>query len=501
MFDDDYGYLTVRGARVLAFFVLNQRTSLWLSEHSHTSLSQGRGNRPNGARFMSGFFKSKSVTLIRMLGLMVTILFFAIFAQLSDLKIAVNAQAFTLPCTITTTGNAWDGVVTFGLLHYNSTAPSTVIESYLVNMKTDGTILNLRRANDSSGDYFEVKYVNQSTILFEGEAGLATHFWNLDTNQTVDFPNVRGYHHDICYNPLNGNFLVLRNYFKNVSGVPVLFDYLEIDTPSGIAVWNWDESSYFPLSWQSKFNETVAYNNGTALDFTHCNSIMWDYQENVTYMNARHLDTFFKINMTNGNVIWGCGKHGNFTLLDANGRVVSSLWYHSHSVQEIAPNYWMMFDNDYNNETNPTNYRSRMLIISLNETSMIAREVWSWAAPTSYYTYFFGKADVLPNGNRLGTFGSYMRPTDNTTGAIIVEVTPQGQVVRTWTFPRYWAIYRVIPGGQVADSFGIYQEPAVIPEFSSVLIVAAATTITTAAVVMLKFENRGKHLSRKKSKY
>jgi len=435
----------------------------------------------------------------------VSILWFLVasflFVQPYGLSLSASSS-FTLPATITTTPGTspWNGNLTFGLLHYDSNTSNGVLGSYLINMQTDGTILNLRQANDSAGDYFEVKYISANTLLYEGETGLATHFWNMNTNQTTDFLNVRAYHHDICYNPLNGNFLVLRNYYKNVSGTTVLYDYLEMVSPSGVALWNWDEAPYFPLSWQSKFNETSPYGNGTALDFTHANSIMWDYQENVTYLNSRHLDTFFKINMTNGNVIWGCGKHGNFTLKDATGKVVSSLWYHSHSVQEIAPGYWMMFDNDFNNETNPTNYRSRMLIISVNETSMIAQEVWSWEAPTSYYTYFFGKADILPNGDRLGTFGAYMRPTDNTTGAIIVEVTPQGQVVRTWTFPRYWAIYRVIPGGQVADAFGIYQEPNVIPEFSSVLAIAVATMIIPTAAAILTQEKRKKHSPQNKNK-
>ena len=441
---------------------------------------------------MSSSRKPKNTAMILTLGLMVAILLFSILSQSSSLNIVANAQTFTLPCTITTTGNAWDGDITFGLLHYDSTNTSNVLGSYLINMKTNGTILNLRQANDSAGDYFEVKYVNQSTIMFEGEAGLATHFWNLNTNQTVDYLNINSYHHDICYNPVNGHFLMLKYDYRNVNGTYVLYDKIEEANSTGGVVWTWYGADHIPISWASQFNETARFNNITYLDLMHCNAIMWDYQENIVYLNSRHLDTFWKINMTSGNIIWGCGKHGNFTLLDATGKVVSSLWYHSHSTQEIAPGYWMMFDNDYNNETNPNDDRSRLLMLSINETGMVAKEIWSWQAPLSYYTYFFGKADVLPNGDRLGTFGAYMRPTDNTTGAIIAEVTPQGQIVRTWTFPRYWAIYRVIPGGQVADAFGRYQEPTVIPEFGSPLTIAGIAIVTMVAVSAIKHVKVGK---------
>jgi hypothetical protein len=436
--------------------------------------------------------KTKKSATVVTIALLIVLIVFSVFAQSNRLNVISYAQTFTVPCTISTYGSAWDGNLAFGLLHYDSNS-SNVLASYLINMRTDGTLLNLRQANDSAGDYFNVKYISQDTILFEGEAGLATHFWNLTSNQTVDFPNINGYHHDICYNPVNGHFLVLKYDPRNVNGTYVLYDTLEEDNSTGGVVHVWYASDHIPLSWASKFNETWLLNNTTYLDLIHSNSIMWDYQENIVYLNCRHLDTFFKINMTTGNIIWGCGKHGNFTLLSANGTVVSSLWYHSHSTQEIAPDLFMMFDNDYQNETNPNDAHSRMLMISLNETSMIAREVWSWEAPVDYWTTFFGKADVLPNGDRLGTFGSFIHPYNSTIGAVIVEVNVQGQVVRTWIFPAYWAIYRVIPGGQVANALGIYPEPTVIPEFDSTLIMAVATMMTTAVIASLKYRRRIQH--------
>jgi hypothetical protein len=81
---------------------------------------------------------------------------------------------------------------------------------------------------------------------------------------------------------------------------------------------------------------------------------------------------------------------------------------------------------------------------------MTATESWSWESPTSYWAPFFGNAIVLPNGDVMGVFGSGTHQFAenqpwkfNNTGAIIVEVNPLGLVMRTYTFPAGWGIYRV----------------------------------------------------------
>ena len=49
-----------------------------------------------------------------------------------------QVSGFTLPCTITTTGNAWDGYIAFDL------AVST--DYYFVVMDTNGTVLSVRES-------------------------------------------------------------------------------------------------------------------------------------------------------------------------------------------------------------------------------------------------------------------------------------------------------------------------------------------------------------------
>lgn len=82
-------------------------------------------------------------------------------------------------------------------------------------MKTDGQMQFLRE--QPGLNYFDVKAMNQNTLLFQGEPGQTTHFLNVNTNTTIDFPNVFG-HHDVEYNPNNNCFLNLRDYQRVING-------------------------------------------------------------------------------------------------------------------------------------------------------------------------------------------------------------------------------------------------------------------------------------------
>ena len=187
---------------------------------------------------------------------------------------------------------------------------------------------------------------------------------------------------------------------------------------------------------------------------THANTLDWDYNNNVIYLNLRNTNTFYKINQTTGNLIWACGEFGNFTLLGANGQPLlgvnglpPSLWYHCHDVKEVSPDVFLIFDNDYENNTNPDDCHSQIIEVTLNETSMTAYVNWSWEAPIQYWDNYGGGALLLPNGDFLGNFGD---PTHqlvqnsvgggnqswvfSDSGAVFVEVNPSGQVVKLGRF-------------------------------------------------------------------
>lgn len=409
--------------------------------------------------------------------------------SLATLSFSESSQpniGFSLPCTIATSGNAWDGIIVFDL-----TGPGGV---GLIVMDTNGTVLNMRQ---SASDYSGATYnIAPDTIVFQGEPHVdgpitaptyATHIWNFRDNTTQDFPNVIS-HHDIQYNPRDKTFLILQSYVKNISNTPVLFDkVVQVDT-EGRVLWTWDTFDHIPIDAAFPFNETAVVNNQTVLDFTHLNSLDWDYNSSVFYLNVRNLNAFYKVNQTSGAVIWACGQSGNFTLIDKNGDRAQSLWYHSHNTKQVAPDVFTMFDNDFDNATNPNNCHSRMLELTLNETSMTTYASWSWEAPKQYWNFYCGSTVLLPNGDYLGTFGdpNHQQPQNkpwdfNNTGAVIIEVNPAGQVVKTITFPVGWYIYRA------SAVTNLSSETIVLSSEVVVIITTVSVTMSILTIVALYF--------------
>lgn len=387
-------------------------------------------------------------SFIRKRGTILIIMIIAIFllTGYTVIKLDVFNDGFALSCTIETYGNAWNGELAFPLSRGNDS-------SYLVVMDTNGNLLNLRE----SDGYGAVHNIANNTLLFQGEPYVdgantsptyATHIWNLPENRTNDFPNIIS-HHDIQYNPINNTFLTLQVYVRTVENNAILYDKIVQVDAVGKTLWTWDTYDHIPLS-DAPLYETSTFNGQTVQDFTHANALDWDYNNNIIYLNLRNTNTFYKINQTNGKIIWACGQFGNFTLLDENKQRVSSLWYHNHNVKQVTPNVFSMFDNDYGNNTNPNNCHSSIKEVTLNETSMTAHVSWSWEAPTQYWTLYGGATLILPNGDYLGCFGTptHQFPQNqpwnfNDTGAVFVEVNPAGEIVRTFTFPVGSYVYRL----------------------------------------------------------
>ncbi len=445
------------------------------------------------------YFKNSGKTIF------IAVITAALCLVLSSFSPTVHSETatnFTLPCTIQSYGASWDGEIAFDL--------AGTVDAFVV-MDTNGTLLNVRESNTTYGAAYNIA---PDTIMFEGEPQVdgaasaptyATHFWNLTTNLTEDFQNVVG-HHDIQYDPVDNTFLTLHDYIAQVGNASILFDRIVQLAPNGTTLWSWDTYNYIPLSEASPFNETATLNGQTAEDFTHANDLDWDYNNGIIYLNLRNTNTFYKINQTTGDIIWACGEFGNFTLLGANGHPLPaanglppSLWYHSHDVKEVAPDVFTMFDNDYDNNTNPDNCHSRLMEVTLNETSMTAYVNWSWEAPTQYWTPYGGANLLLPNGDYIGNFGdpshqSAAFPENkpwnfNNTGAVLVEVNPAGQIVKTFTFPVGWYIYRIETVTNVMSVAA--PSPSALPSStpstsinSQTIMISVVLAVVTVAVVV-----------------
>ncbi|MFX1516628.1 MAG: aryl-sulfate sulfotransferase [Promethearchaeota archaeon] len=284
------------------------------------------------------------------------------------------------------------------------------------------------------------KLLTPDTVLCAKDIGnkeVNAVLWNI-TNNNVEILDFFG-HHDFEWNPNDNTYFAFLKYRIEIDGQEYMYDTIDEYTKTGKLVWSLDTRSFIPPSQWCPFQDL---DDGIA-DMTHSNSIFYDTEEDVFYYNPRNPNTFYKIDHNTGEVIWGLGEYGNFTLFDLHGKQKEALFYHAHALEKITENTFILLDNNFHNKTGRIMARSRILEITINETTMTANESWEWVAPREYYSACVCDADRLPNGNRLGTFGMNSHPNTNL-GARVVEVNEAGHIVWEMNFPnREDTTYRI----------------------------------------------------------
>jgi len=314
--------------------------------------------------------------------------------------------------------DAFDGYTMFTL----SQSSSSGTNNSLVIVDMNGEVVRDLYIGDLVAFYSMAEFVDPYTILVGAREGPG--FWNI-VNDTWEHVPRRG-HHEYEYNPNSDTIFMLQHIKVDIEGTNYLYDTIEEVDRNGTVVWSLNTTDFISPSWW--YTGEIA---GGAPDVTHSNTIFYDADEDAFLYNSRNTNTFFKINHTNGEVIWALGEFGDFTLLDGLGQPKRSLFWHAHSVEKLGENKFIIFDNDYYDQVDPGNKNSRIVEITINQTSMTAQETWSYAASSSHWTAGWGDADRLPNGNRLGTFGYWSAGIP-----AIIEVSPSGSIVWELDFPK-----------------------------------------------------------------
>ncbi|MFX0122479.1 MAG: aryl-sulfate sulfotransferase [Candidatus Hodarchaeota archaeon] len=289
-------------------------------------------------------------------------------------------------------------------------------------------------------DVYPVELFNSTTVLLGGDYGAV--LWNFVTNKTLDL-GFRG-HHDLEYNANNNTFFTMSWYSQIMTdGYKYGFDRIHEYDWQGNQKWVLNTRDFINPSWWCPYQDMYT---GERRDLTHGNTVFYDSEEDVLYYMSRNCNTFFKIDHKTKEILWALGEYGDFDLFDKKGNRRDHLFFHAHSVEKVDQNIFILFDNDMHNQTKMDNHRSRIVEITVNETSMTARESWSWAASEEYYSDIWGDADRLPNGNRLGAFGTQSHPNTDI-GPRLVEVNETGGIVWELNFPTtkeyLYGIYRM----------------------------------------------------------
>ena len=331
---------------------------------------------------------------------------------------------------------SYDGYNLFSLYEWDRNVGNTT--NMVLIMDMDGNVIAKHALGEGGGAHFAAEFIDPNTVLVGSQQGAA--IWHLE-NDTMDFLGFGG-HHEYEYNPNSDTIFTFQRLGEVIGGTTYLFDTIMEYAMNGTLVWSWNVSDFISETWWCPYHDTW---NG-ARDITHSNTIYYVADEDIIYYNSRNTNTFFKLNHTSKQVIWGLGEYGNFTLYDLQGNIRDELFYHAHAVEPVDDKTFIIFDNDYHNQTSSLNQKSRMLEITIDEDTMTANESWYYEAQSRYYSTGWGDADRLPNGNRLGAFGYPTTPVGGPSAALI-EVTPDHEVVWQVNFQylsnRLYGVYRM----------------------------------------------------------
>jgi len=297
--------------------------------------------------------------------------------------------------TVYRTGASYDGYNLITIYEFDSSSGN--YSNVVAIMDMDGNVIASQQLGREGGAHCPAEFIDPNTVMVGSSDGVA--LWHLDNN-TLNHLGFRG-HHEYEYNPNNNTILTFWRVRDTIDSTDYIFDEILEYTLNGTLVSTWNVSDFVSESWWCPYHDM--WNGGR--DITHSNTIYYVPDEDIIYYNSRNTNTFWKLNYTSKEVIWGLGEYGNFTLYDLQGRVCDNLFYHAHSVEPIDEDTFILFDNDYHNQSNPSNQRSRVVEITIDEDTMTANETWYYEASSTYYSAGWGDADLLPNGDRLGAFG------------------------------------------------------------------------------------------------
>ncbi|MFW9806889.1 MAG: aryl-sulfate sulfotransferase, partial [Candidatus Thorarchaeota archaeon] len=332
--------------------------------------------------------------------------------------------------------DSYDGYNFFSLYDYDRTRGNTSNIVLITDM--DGNILAKHQLGQQGGAHCSAEFINPETVIVGSSQGATLWFWKNDTFTHLGF----GGHHEYEYNPNDNTIFTFHRQRRTVGSYEYIFDTIQEFSMNGTLVWDWNVSDFISEQWWCPYHDIW----DGARDLTHSNTIYYVPDEDIIYYNSRNTNTFFKLNHTAKEVIWGLGQYGNFTLYDLQGYVRDELFYHAHAVEPVDENTFILFDNDYHNISDAANRMSRIVEITIDEDTMTAHESWYYEAPTNYYSTGWGDADRLPNGNRLGAWGYPSTPVGGPSAALI-EVNPDHKVVWKMSFEfsstHLYGVYRM----------------------------------------------------------
>jgi len=365
-----------------------------------------------------------------------------------------------------------------GIEIWNTVIPSNVIQAFATDLQ--GNIIWSYLYHGSTVDLIQgvqllpngdilmlISYLSSTTV--NGTLGLVNDIREIDLagntvrdismdalNQKLAASNLRdaegnvyafkSFHHSVIALP-NGHWIMLAAYNETYTNLP---GYPGTTSVLGDAIIDVDANGNPDWVWNTFDHLDVNRHPMNFPDWTHSNDMVYSTDDRNLLLSIRHQNWIIKINFVDGtgsgSVMWKLGEGGDFKLV---GGVDPTDWFYAqHGLSFFSPNTTGVFrlglmDNGNDRmfpsgpvlcqplkPPTPTCY-STVPVLELNEGDMTATLITHYEPPPSYFSFFGGNADLLPNGNIHANFSAAV------SGAIVQELNPQAtQVIWQGTTPN-----------------------------------------------------------------
>jgi hypothetical protein len=169
--------------------------------------------------------------------------------------------------------------------------------------------------------------------------------------------------------------------YRDFEGKPLRGDSIVEITPDGEmeTVWSaWD--CFDPARWKG---DDVEHG------WTFANALDYDPGEDAYYLGMRNFSSITKIDRASGECEWVLGLSAS-TLEFAEG---ADIFLHQHQF-EVRGNRILVMDND-----GSPNNQSRVLEYELDLQAGVARQIWTYTADPTVYTFVLGEPNRLDDGS------------------------------------------------------------------------------------------------------
>jgi hypothetical protein len=292
--------------------------------------------------------------------------------------------------------------------------------AFLVGVDRQGEVVWYFDSNELSGSADHAgELLDDGTLQTRSSTTVMANWPGGEESWSISTQSAGSTHHDAALLP-NGNVVVLTQLIEthNVpslgGNVDLVGDVLSEVNASGSVVWTWSTFDHLDTTRFPGQHSQTYDNRGNGYDWSHANSISYVADQDALLLSLRHQNQVLLIDRQTSEIIWTLGEDGDFELT-GDGE-----WFNSqHAATMPNAGEILLYDNGNEKSGNP---ESRSARYSIDTSTWVAREIWSW--DTDLFTSKLGDSDSLDNGNVLVCAGA-----PKSGDARVVEVSSDGEVV------------------------------------------------------------------------